>query len=201
MRDRRNNAWSSIGSYFVCHASLTCPLSRPTVFSSRWRLPRLSTKCPVSACADGCSRVSSSGIEHALIHRTENRRRSDLEHPVVVSPFLLWWNRFRESPVLNDLFVLDSVQVDVDARATLMRSLGSYEDEISLPEQEPDLIDGSVLRDLFEITLKRRESVADTGLVADLICSNVMRDLAVVSSDVNGLVVLPDNRLVLLCVR
>jgi hypothetical protein len=103
--------------------------------------------------------------------------------------------------VLNDLFVLDSVQVDVDARATLMRSLGSYEDEISLPEQKLDLIDGSVLRDLFEITLKRRESVADTGLVADLICSYVMRDLAVVSSDVNGLVVLPDNRLVLLCVR
>ena len=82
-----------------------------------------------------------------------------------------------------------------------MRSLGSYEDEISLSEQELDLIDGSVLRELFEITFKSREPVADAGLVADLICSNVMRDLAVVSSDVNGLVVLPDNRLVLLCVR
>lgn len=103
--------------------------------------------------------------------------------------------------MLNDLFVLDPVQVDVHARAAFMRSPGNDEDEISLSEQEPDLIDGSVLRELFEIRFKGRESVADAALVADLICSNVMRDFAVVSSDVNGLVVFPDNQLVFLWVR
>jgi len=49
--------------------------------------------------------------------------------------------------------------------------------------------------------LLSRESIADAGFMAQLMRSNVVRNLAVVSCDVNGLVVFPDNRLVLFCVR
>jgi len=81
-----------------------------------------------------------------------------------------------------------------------MRSPRSDENEVSLSQYKPDFVDGSVFRDYFEVTQECRKSIADAGFMADLIRSNVMRDLAVVSGDVNGLVVFPDNRLVFLCV-
>jgi hypothetical protein len=43
-----------------------------------------------------------------------------------------------------------------------------------------------VLRDYFEVTQERRKSIADARFMAHLIRGNVVRDLAVVSSDVRS---------------
>ena len=82
-----------------------------------------------------------------------------------------------------------------------MRSLGSYKNEVSLSQHELDLIYASVFRELFQVTFECWDSIADAGFVADaMISRKVLRGFTVVSRDVNGLVVLPDNRLVFLFV-
>ena len=82
-----------------------------------------------------------------------------------------------------------------------MRSLGGYKSEVSLPKHELDLIDASVSGEFCQVTFESRDSVADPGFVADtMISGKILRDLTVNSGDVNGLVVFPENRLVLLCV-
>ena len=79
-----------------------------------------------------------------------------------------------------------------------MRSLGSYKNEVSLPKHELDLIYASILCEFFQVTFERRDSIADAGFVADaLISRKVLRDFFVIPSDVNGLVVFPDNRFIL----
>src|SRR6202167_4106159 len=83
-----------------------------------------------------------------------------------------------------------------------MRSLGSYKHEVSLSEHELDLVDASVLNEFFQVTFEVLDSIADAWLVADaMISRKILRDFTVIARDVNGLVVFPDNRLVLLCVR
>jgi hypothetical protein len=58
-----------------------------------------------------------------------------------------------------------------------------------------------VFDEFFQVSFECRDSIADTGFVADaMIARKVLRDFAVISRDVNGLVVFLDNRLVLLCV-
>ena len=83
-----------------------------------------------------------------------------------------------------------------------MRSLGSYKHEVSLSEHELDLVDASVLDEFFQVTFEVLDSIADAWLVADaMISRKILRDFTVIARDVNSLVVFPDNRLVLLCVR
>jgi hypothetical protein len=82
-----------------------------------------------------------------------------------------------------------------------MRSLGSYKNEVSLSQHKLDLVDASVFREFFQVTFECRDSIADAGLVADaMISRKVLRNFTVIPRDMNGLVVFPDNRLVLLCV-
>jgi hypothetical protein len=121
-----------------------------------------------------------------------------LEHAVIAFPFLLRWHFFGEPPVLNDLLVFDPVKIDVDARVALMRSSRGDEDEVSLSQHESDFIDGPVFRDHFEITQERRQSITHAGFVANLIFSDVARDLAVVSTNMDGLVIVANDGLVLL---
>ena len=79
-----------------------------------------------------------------------------------------------------------------------MRSLGCYENEVSLSKHELDLIYASVINEFFQVKSECRNSIAHAGLVADaMIARKILRDFTVVSRDVNGLVVFPDNRLVL----
>ena len=129
------------------------------------------------------------------------RSGADLEDAVFVFPFFLRRNRLRESPVLGHLPVCNSVQVDIDARGALMRSLGGDENKVALAQHELDLVDGPVALDCFQVAQERGESVADAEFVADGVCRNVLRNFAVVSRDVHGLVVVPNDRFVFLCVR
>ena len=79
-----------------------------------------------------------------------------------------------------------------------MRSLGGYKSEVSLPKHELDLIDASVLSEYFQVMFEVLDSITNAGLVADaMISRKILRDFTVIARDVNGLVVFPDNRLVL----
>ena len=106
----------------------------------------------------------------------------DLEHTVVVLPFLFRRNLFGESPVLNDLLVFNPIQVDVNAWLALNRSRSSYENEVSLSQQELYLVYASVLHEYSQVMNERPDSIADPRLVADAIISGkVLQDLAVVT--------------------
>jgi len=84
--------------------------------------------------------------------------------------------------VLNDLLVFNSIQVDVDARLALNRSHDSYENKISLSQQEDYLVDASVLHEYSQVMEERRDSIADTRLVANAIISGkILQDPAVVT--------------------
>src|ERR1700691_5716620 len=103
------------------------------------------------------------------------------EHAVVVLPFLFRRNLFGESPVLNDPLVFSPIQVDVDARLALNRSHRSYENEVSLSQQELYLVYASVLHQYSQVMNERPDSIADPRVVADAIVSvKVLQDLAVV---------------------
>ena len=105
---------------------------------------------------------------------------------------------FGESPALNDLRVFNPVQVDVEATVALMRAFGSYKNEVFLSQHEFDLVDASALNKFFQVTSEIRHSIADARLVANaLISSKVIRDSTVIPSDMNGLVIFPDERFVL----
>src|SRR5450432_2557459 len=79
-----------------------------------------------------------------------------------------------------------------------MRSLGSYKNKVSLSKHELDLVYASILSQFFQVVFECRDSIADAGFVSDaMISGKVLRDLFVIPCDVNGLVVFPDNRLVL----
>src|SRR6202453_1823638 len=83
-----------------------------------------------------------------------------------------------------------------------MRSFGSYENEVPLSQHKLDLVYASVFREFFEVTFECRDSIHDTGFVPDAMISvKVVRDFTVIPRDMNRLVVFPDNRLALLCVR
>jgi hypothetical protein len=70
-----------------------------------------------------------------------------------------------------------------------MRSLGGYKHEVSLSEDELDLVDASVLNQFFQVTLEVLDSIADARFVSDaMISGKVLRDLFVIPRDVNGLV-------------
>ena len=98
------------------------------------------------------------------------------------------------SPALSDLLVFNPVKVDVDARFALVRTLSGYENEISLSEQELDLVDASVFNEFFQVTSEVIDSIANAGLMADaMISRKILRYLVVISCDVNGLVVFTDE--------
>src|ERR1700677_105073 len=83
-----------------------------------------------------------------------------------------------------------------------MRSFGSYENEVSLSQHKLDLVYASVFREFFEVTFECCDSIANAGFVADaMISSKVVRNFTVIPRDMNGLVVFPDDRLVLVGVH
>jgi hypothetical protein len=126
---------------------------------------------------------------------------TELEHAVVVFPLLMRRRFFGESPALSDLPIFNPVQVDIEARFALMRALGSYKNEVILSQHEFDLVDSSVLNEFIQIAPEIRDSIADARLVADaMIPSKVVWNVTVIPRDMNGLVVFPDEQLVLVSV-
>lgn len=82
-----------------------------------------------------------------------------------------------------------------------MRSFCSDKDEVSLSEHKLDFIDASVLDESLQVMLEILDSIAHTGFVADaMISRKILWDPTVIPRDMNGLVVFPDNRLILLCI-
>ena len=97
--------------------------------------------------------------------------------------------------MLGHLPVCNSVQVDIDARGALMRSLGGDENKVAFSQHDLDLVDGPVALDCFQVAQERGESVADARFVADGVCRNAIRNFAAVSRDVHGLVVRKAHRM------
>ena len=82
-----------------------------------------------------------------------------------------------------------------------MRSFGGYKDEVSLSQNELDLVDPSVSGEFFQVTFECCDAIADARFMADaMISMKVLRNFIVIPRDMNGLVVFADNRLVLLSV-
>ena len=75
-----------------------------------------------------------------------------LEHAVIVFPFLLRRSLFGFTSAQQSSH-LNSVQVDLDARVGLMRSVDSYKNGGSLSEHEFDLVNASVFSEFCQVTL------------------------------------------------
>ena len=69
--------------------------------------------------------------------------------------------------MLHDPAILNPVQVAVGARLAPMRLLRGEEDEVPLPEQELDLVDGPVAPEHFQVAQELANAVGDAGLVVD----------------------------------
>jgi len=88
---------------------------------------------------------------------------------------------FGNSPAFSDLPVFNPVEVDVETRGAFMRAFGSYKNEVSPSQHKLDLVYASVFREFFEVTLECRNSIDNTGFVADAIISvKVMRNFTVI---------------------
>jgi hypothetical protein len=97
--------------------------------------------------------------------------------------------------------VFNPVQIEVEATVVPMRSLGSYKNKVFLSQHEFDLVDASVFNKFFEVAFEIRDSIADARFVADAaISGKVLWNFTVIPGDMNGFVVFPNNRLVLVCV-
>src|ERR1700678_3272211 len=115
-----------------------------------------------------------------------------LEHSVVVLASLRGRNLFHEAPMLDELFAIDPVEIDVDTRVRRHRPLGGDNDKVSFPKDKLHLVYRSGwlsrLVECAQVPQERCKAVADTGFVTDMIFRDIVRDLAVVAANVNRLV-------------
>jgi hypothetical protein len=80
-----------------------------------------------------------------------------------------------------------------------MRSLGGDENEVALSQQELEFINGAVLHEMLHVMEERSDPVFDAGFVPNhMITAEILLGVAMISSDVEGLVVFPHERFVLL---
>ena len=63
-----------------------------------------------------------------------------LEHSVVVVASLRGRNLFHEAPMLDELFAIDPVEIDVDTRVRRHRPLGGDKDKVSFPKDKLHLV-------------------------------------------------------------
>jgi hypothetical protein len=120
-----------------------------------------------------------------------------LKHAVAIFPLFPRRDILEDLPVFGDLPAFDPVEIDIDGRFSFDRALRGDEDEVATSQQDLDLVyasgRASVPGGCIQVAHERLESAVDARLMADAIVRAVLRNLTVISGNVDGLVVFPDD--------